>query len=136
LKPIIYRIRLDAYEIERKQADQIIDDLLLIAEANRRQVGPEQIIRTEISEKLRTPTEAEVAKFYAENKARISGDLNSVRNQLVTYLQGEDRQRLEKELSDRLRKNAEIRWLITEPVPPVQAISADDDPALGPIGAP
>lgn len=136
LKPIIYRIRLDAYEIQKKQADQIIDDLLLIAEANRRQVGPEQIIRTEISEKLRTPTEAEVAKFYAENKARISGDLNSVRNQLVTYLQGEDRQRLEKELSDRLRKNADIRWLITEPVPPVQAISADDDPALGPIGAP
>ena len=136
LKPIVYRIQLDTYEIEKAKADQMVDDLLLIAEANRRQIGPEQIIRTEISEKVRTPTEAEVAKFYADNKARISGDLNSVRNQLVLYIQGQDRERLEKDLSERLRKNADIRWLITEPQAPIQAISADDDPSIGPSGAP
>ena len=136
LKPIIYRIRSEAYEIEKKQAGQMVDDLLLIAEANRRKIGPEEIVRTEISEKVRTPTEAEVAKFYDENKARIGGDLNSVRNQLVSYLQGEDRQRLEKELSERLRKAADVRWLITEPPEPVQMISVDDDPSIGPVGAP
>jgi protein-disulfide isomerase len=136
LKPIIYRIQLDAYEIEKAKADQMVDDLLLIAEANRRQIGPEQIIRTEISEKVRTPTEAEVSKFYADNKARIGGDLNSVRNQLVLHIQGQDRERLEKELSARLRKNADIRWLITEPQAPIQAISTDDDPSIGPSGAP
>jgi protein-disulfide isomerase len=135
LKPIIYRIQLDAYEIEKAKADQMVDDLLLIAEANRRQIGPEQIIRTEISEKVRTPTEAEVSKFYADNKARIGGDLNSVRNQLVLHIQGQDRERLEKELSARLRKNADIRWLITEPQAPIQAISTDDDPSIGPSGA-
>jgi protein-disulfide isomerase len=135
LKPIIYRIQLDAYEIEKAKADQMVDDILLIAEANRRQIGPEQIIRTEISEKVRTPSEAEVAKFYADNKVRIGGDLNSVRNQLVLYIQGQDRERLEKELSARLRKNADIRWLITEPQAPIQAISTDDDPSIGPSGA-
>lgn len=136
LKPIIYRIRSEVYEIEKKQADQMVDDLLLIAEANRLQIGPEEIVRKEISEKVRKPTEADVAKFYAENRSRISGDLNSVRNQLVSYLEGEDRDRLEKDLSERLRKNADIHWLITEPELPVQAISVDDDPALGPVGAP
>ena len=136
LKPIIYRIQSDAYEIEKTKADQMVDDLLLIAEANRRQIGPEQIVRAEISEKVRTPTEAEVAKFYDDNKARIGGDFNSVRNQLVLYIQGQDRERLEKELSERLRKNADIRWLITEPQAPVQAISTDDDPFTGPVGAP
>jgi len=136
LKPIIYRIQIDAYEIQKQKADQMVYDLLLIAEANRRQIGPEQIIRTEISEKVRTPSEAEVAKFYTDNKARISGDLNSVRNQLVAYLQEEERGRFEKELSERLQKNADIRWLITEPQPPVQVISADDDPAIGPVSAP
>lgn len=136
LKPIIYRIQLDAYEIEKTKADQMVDDLLLIAEANRRQIGPEQIIRTEISEKVKTPTDAEVEKFYTDNKARISGDLNSVRNQLVLYIQGQDRERLEKELSERLRKNADVRWLITEPQAPVQIISTDDDPATGPVSAP
>jgi protein-disulfide isomerase len=136
LKPIIYRIRLDAYERTKIQTDQLVDDMLLLDEAKRRQIGPEEIIRTEISDKVRTPTEEEVAKFYNENKARISGDLNTVRNQLASYLQDQSRQKLEKELSARLRKSADIRWLITEPAQPVQNISADDDPARGDANAP
>ena len=136
LKPIVYKLRLETYEIEKQRADQMVNDLLLIAEANRRQIGSDEIIRTEISDKVRTPTEAEVAKFYNENKERINRDLDEVRNQLVNYLQEEERLRLEKEMSARLRKNADIRWLITEPVAPVQVISADDDPARGPVSAP
>jgi protein-disulfide isomerase len=134
-KPIVFRIRAEAYLVERSQADQLVDDLLLIAEANKRQIGSEQIVRTEVSEKVRRPSDAEVSKFYEENKGRIGGDLNSVRNQVVAYLEGEDRRRLEKELSDRLRKGAEIRWLINEPVAPVQVVSVDDDPAVGPVNA-
>ena len=136
LKPIIYRIRLDAYMRAKQQADQIVDNMLLLDEAKRRQIGPEEIVRAEISDKVRPPTEAEVTKFYTDNKARISGDLNSVRNQVALYLQEEDKRRLERELSNRLRKNADIRWLITEPPQPVQNISVDDDPARGAANAP
>jgi protein-disulfide isomerase len=136
LKPIVYKLRLDAYALTKKQADQMVDNLLLLDEAKRRQVGPEEIIRTEVSDRVRPPTEAEVAKFYSDNKARIAGDLNSVRNQVANYLQNEDRQRLERELSERLRKSANVRWLITEPEPPVQNISVDDDPARGDVNAP
>ncbi|HEY2960920.1 MAG TPA: thioredoxin domain-containing protein [Pyrinomonadaceae bacterium] len=136
LKPIIYKIRMDAYSLAKKQADQVVDNMLLLDEAKRRQIGPEEIVRAEITDKVRTPTEAEVAKFYDDNKARISGDLNSVRNQVAMYLQNEDKLRLERELSDRLRKNADIRWLISEPAQPVQNISVDDDPARGAPNAP
>jgi protein-disulfide isomerase len=135
LKPIIYKLRFEAYEVTKQRVDQMVDDRLLLEEATRRQVGPEEIVRAEISDKVHTPTEAEVASFYSENKARISGDLNSVRNQVATYLQNESRQRLEKALSERLRKSADIRWLMTEPPQPVQNISADDDPARGDAGA-
>lgn len=136
LKPIIYRMKLEAYELTKQRADQLVDDMLLLEEAKRRQVGPEVIIRTEISDKVRTPTEEEVAKFYSDNKARISGDLNSVRNQVAIYLQNESRHRLEKDLSARLRKNANIQWLITEPAQPIQNVSVDDDPARGDANAP
>jgi protein-disulfide isomerase len=136
LKPIIYKIRLDAYSLEQKQADQMIDNMLLLDEAKKRQIGPEEIIRTEISDKVRPPTEGEVAKFYEENKARINGDLNTVRNQVALYLQDESKRRLEHDLSERLRKNANIRWLISEPPQPVQNISVDDDPARGAVNAP
>ena len=106
LKPIIYKMKLEAYEVTKQRVDQLVDDMLLLEEAKRRQVGPEEIVRAEISDKVRNPTEEEVAKFYSENKARISGDLNSVRNQIATYLQNESRQHLEKDLSARLRKGA------------------------------
>jgi protein-disulfide isomerase len=110
--------------------------MLLIAEANRRNVPPEEIVRTEISEKSHPPTEAEVARFYADNKTRIGKDLDSVRNQLAEYLQEQGRQRLERTMSDTLRKGAQIRLLISEPQPPTQIISTDDDPSRGVATAP
>ncbi len=136
LKPIIYKLKHEAYEVTKQRVDRLVDDTLLLDEARRRQIGPEQIVRTEISDKVHPPTEAEVAKFYNENKARISGDLNSVRNQIATYLQNESRQRFEKDLSEKLRKGASIQWLISEPPQPVQNISVDDDPARGEATAP
>lgn len=136
LKPIVYRMNLEAYELTKQRAEQLVDDMLLLEEARRRQIGPEEIIRTEVSDKIRNPTEEEVAKFYSDNKARISGDLDSVRNQVALYLQNESRRKLEKDLSARLRKTANIRWLITEPAQPVQNISVDDDPSRGAANAP
>jgi protein-disulfide isomerase len=136
LKPIIYKLKSEAYEVTKQRADRLVDDTLLLEEARRRQVGPEEIVRAEISDKVRPPTEAEVAQFYNENKARISGDLNSVRNQIATYLQNESRQRYEKDLSAKLRKGANIQWLISEPTQPIQNISVDDDPARGETSAP
>ena len=136
LKPLVYEMRLQAYELAKHEAGQIVNNMLLLEEARRRQIGPEEIVRTEVSDKVRPPTEAEVAKFYEENKERIDGDLNSLRNQIASYLQENERSRLEGELSARLRKNANIRWLITEPPQPVQNISVDDDPSRGPANAP
>jgi len=136
LKPIVYKMKFETYELTRQRIDQMVDDMLLLEEARRRQVGPEQIIRSEITDKVRNPTDDEVNKFYSENKARIAGDLNSIRTQLVMYLQNESRQQLEKDLSARLRKGADIRWLVTEPPQPVQNISVDDDPSRGDANAP
>ena len=135
LKPIIYKLRLNSYLIQRPALDLTINDLLLLAEANREGVGPEQIVRKEVSDKVQPPAEAEVAKFYEENKSRINGDFNSVKAQIASYLQEKNRQRLEQELSDRLRKGANIRILLAEPEPPVQVISVDDDPSRGDANA-
>jgi len=131
LKPIIYKLRLNYYQLARQAADVAINDQLLLEEANRRNVPPEEMVRKEVSDKLHTPTDAEVAKFYEDNKARMSSPLADVRLQIGTFLLEQDRQRLQDELAARLRAGANIRFLITAPVVPVQAISADDDPVRG-----
>jgi protein-disulfide isomerase len=136
LKPIIYKLRLNTYLAEKQALDQTINDLLLLAEANRRNLPPEEIVRMEISEKIHQPTEGEVAKFYSENKAKLSGELATLSNQIASYLQEQDRQRLEQALSDRLRKDADVRLLVSEPQSPVQSISVDDDPTRGDVNAP
>jgi len=136
LKPIAYKLRLNGYTLTKQAMDLTISDLLLLAEANRRNVPPEEIVRKEISEKVRAPTEAEIAKFYADNKARIPRQLAAVSSQIASYLLEQDRQRLEQALSERLRKGADIRLLISEPPVPVQSISVDDDPVRGDANAP
>lgn len=136
LKPIVYKLRLNTYRLAKEALDLTINDLLLLAEANRSNVPPEEIIRKEISEKLRPPTEAEIAKFYADNKSKIPTPLAEVSNQIASYLQEQDRRRLEDALSARLRTGADIRLLISEPALPVQSISVDDDPVRGDANAP
>lgn len=136
LKPIVYKLRLNTYQLSLQALDITINDLLLLAEASRRNVPPEEIVRKEITEKIHSPTEAEIAKFYSENKARISVELAQARYQIGAYLQEQDRQRLETELSKRHRAGANVRLLISEPALPVQSISVDDDPFRGDAKAP
>jgi protein-disulfide isomerase len=135
LKPIIYRLRLNTYQITSEALNRTLNDLLLIAEAQRRNVPPENILRSEITEKVHAPTAADVEKFYKDNKARIPGELASVRNEIAAYLRQQDEDRLEHALTERLRKSAELRVLLTEPEQPVQVISTTGEPARGEVNA-
>ncbi len=136
LKPILYKLQFNNYTLAKQALDQTINDLLLLAEANRRGVPPEDIVRSEISDKIHPPTEAEIAKFYADNKARISSPLAEVSSQIATYLQETERRKWEDALSARLRTGAAIRVLLSEPALPLQSISVDDDPVRGEATAP
>lgn len=135
LKPIIYKLRLETYEIAISAISQTIDDVLLIAEANKRKVGPEEIVRTEITEKLHHPSDAEIAKFYADNKASIPADLSAASVQIAGYLQRQEQSKLEKALSDRLRKGAQIKILLVEPVQPPLTINLQGAASRGDVNA-
>lgn len=136
LKPVVYKLRLNAYELEETAVNRAINDMLLIAEAKRRNIGPEDLIRTEITDKAHHPTDADIAKFYEENKARIKGDLAPQRAAIAAYLEQQEQERLETALATRLRAGASVRLLLAEPVPPVQTISAGNSPSRGDTNAP
>lgn len=136
LKPIIYDIRLRVYETIKSAVEQMIYDLLILDEARRRNVGPEVIIRAEITDKMHSPSEEEIAQFYEEKKSTINIDLQTVRPEIIDYLEQQNRQQLEAALSEKLRATASVRILMTEPEPPALAISTDDDPSRGAPNAP
>ncbi len=136
LKPIIYNLRLNAYQITSEALSRTINDLLLLAEARRRNLTPEAILRVEVTEKVQAPADAEVTKFYEDNKARIQRDLASVRNEIIAFLQQREQQRAEEALTQRLRKDADLRVLLAEPEPPVQVIDTAGEPTRGDANAP
>jgi protein-disulfide isomerase len=135
-RPMVYKLRLNTYLMESQALDQAIYNLLLLSEASRRGVAPEDLVRSEISDKTHQPTEVEISKFYAQNQSSIKGPLDSVRSQIASYLQDQEQQKLESALAEKLRKQASIRVLLAEPAPLVQSISVDDDPVRGDANAP
>lgn len=135
MKAYVYKLQMRIYALEKSAVDRRINDLLLIAEANKRKIGPEEIVRSEVTDKLKPPTEADVANFYNENKARVTGDLASARPAIANYLQQQQQEKLETALSERLRAGARVEMLLPEPVPPALNVSASNAPARGDANA-
>lgn len=136
MKAYIYKLDRQIYEAQKQALDRRINDTLILAEANKKNIGPEVIIRTEITEKLKAPSETEIAKFYEENKSQINGDLASTRGAIANFLQEQQQQKLEQELAARLRAGAKLQMFLKEPVPPVFNVAVGKGISRGDINSP
>lgn len=136
-KRYIFEMRMQAYEAQALAVNVKINNILLEAEAKRRNTTTEALLKAEVTDKIKHPTEADVTKFYEENKARMNGvDLATARAEIVAYLEQPERQKLEQAFAERLRAGAQIRLFTTAPEPLVEKISTDDDPSRGAADAP
>ena len=72
-----------------------------------------------------------MTKFYETNKARIQGDLNTLRPDIINLLKNEQLNRLDAAFAQRLRSGARVQIFLNEPQPPVQVISTGNSPARG-----
>src|SRR5437660_3582290 len=95
MKAYVFKMENQIYAVRKGALDRRINDLLLIDEANKRHIGSDEIVRAEITDKLKPPTDAEVAKFYEENKARLNGDPAANRPAIAEYLQQPQQEKLE-----------------------------------------
>src|SRR5256884_647537 len=135
MKAYVYKMEMRIYAAQKQVLDRRINDLLIVAEANRRKIGPEEIVRSEITDKIKPPTEAEIARFYEDNKARITGDLASARADIANYLQQQQQDNLERALADKLRASAKFQMLLKEPEPRAMNVTAANGPGRGDANA-
>ena len=135
LKPRIFEARRQAYETEKAALEKAINILLLNAEAKGKSLKPEDIVRAEVTDKMREPTEDEIKQYYQTYSWQFN-DLPSARPKIIAQLKKQGQERLEKALHERLRAGASIRVLITEPESPVQNISINGSPVHGNVAAP
>ncbi len=136
MKSYVFKLEMRLYDIRKQVLDRRINDLLIVGEATKKKIGPEEIVRTEVTDKIKPPTDAEVAKFYEENKARINGDLASTKTAIIAYLQQDQEEKLETALAERLRAGAKLQILLKEPEPPALKIALATGASRGDVNSP
>jgi protein-disulfide isomerase len=90
-------------EARKRELDLLINSKLLALEAKKRGVSTTKLLEKEVVGKVKPPTPVETRAFYDQNKTRINGEFDAVKDDIVRYLT-EDRQRTEaKNFADGLR---------------------------------
>jgi protein-disulfide isomerase len=105
-------------EARRRELDLQINTILLEAEAKRRGVSAPKLLEAEVVAKTQEPTEADARKFFDENKARMPGEFNEVKADLLTYMREMRQRELAAKLSDTLRAAAQVKKNVAEATPP------------------
>lgn len=126
------------YDVEYNAAQQKIDEKLVEAEAAKRGMkAPEDLMKVEITDKTPAPTEAELDEAYAALQRKLRGQTKEqARDILVGAVtqkkQGERYMAFIQELRTKYKATVQLPF----PDVPRIAVSADDDPSMGPATAP
>jgi hypothetical protein len=90
-------------EARKRELDLLINSKLLAIEAQKRGVTTARLLEQEVIAKVKPPTQAEAQTFYDQNKARIQGDFNSVKDDVISDLLDERQKAEAKKFADGLR---------------------------------
>jgi hypothetical protein len=105
-------------EARKRELDLQVNSKLLAIEAQKRGLTTAKLLELEVVAKVKPPTIAEAQAFFEQNKARIKGDFNTVKDELIRYLLDE-RQRAEaKKFSDALRATSNTIVKVSQAVAP------------------
>ncbi len=124
----------ERYEALKEGLDDIIANEMIAQEAKARSLSVEALVKQEISEKVKAPSDEVVKKFYDENKEAVqNAPFEGVKPQIVAYLQQQGMGQRQSEYLEELKKK--YKPSITLPAPVVE-ISAAGRPEKGPKNAP
>ncbi|HZH90325.1 MAG TPA: thioredoxin domain-containing protein [Pyrinomonadaceae bacterium] len=121
IAPQIAEMRKSVIDARARELDLQINSRLLDAEAKKRGTTTAKLLEQEIVSKATAPTEAEAQKFYTDNKARIGGDFNTVKADIISYLRDQRQREMAKQFADRLRTAAAVKINATTVAPPANA---------------
>lgn len=132
LRPTIYRVQQQVYELRKQDLDLTINDRLLAQEAQKRGISERELLTQEVAAKATPITDEAALKFFNENKDRITEtDFSKIKYQIVEYLAALQKNDLSGAFAARLRQGASVQIFLTEPEAPVYQIATDDQPSKG-----
>jgi len=118
----------EVYELRSHSLQVLLDQRIVEAEAARRGVSTEELMRLE-REELGAVSDQQVTDFYEKNKAKMGGATrDQVADRIRSFLEGAR----DSEVTAALRKRAKLEVLLEPP----RVTVAAEGPSLGPAGAP
>jgi len=110
------RIEYERYQARRRALDEIVAERLLEEAARLRGVSKEALVKAEVDDKVKDPTEADVAATYERHKSQLGGlALADVADRIRTGLIQQDRSTLEAEFHSKIRATTVVKVLLPEP---------------------
>ncbi|MBL8933286.1 MAG: thioredoxin domain-containing protein [Archangium sp.] len=111
------------FETRKQGLEQLIVQSLVKDAAGKEGKTEEQFLKANIDEKLPPPPDAEIAKVFEENKAQMppGSTLESMRPQIIGFLQQEQKRQIAMKLFGDLRAKAQVQVLLSEPRVTVEA---------------
>ena len=105
----------------KRELDLQINSKLLSIEANRRGISISKLLEQEVIATVKEPTQPEAQTFYEQNKTRIQGTFEDVREEVVQYLRNQRQQAAATSFAERLRRTIETAVQLSEATPSTNA---------------
>ena len=123
------------HNLRKQGLDNLINEKLIVAEAKKRGMTEEAFVKAEVDDKVASPTEEDVKKFYDANQAKMGGaSYEQMHDRLVQYLSGQPKQQKFRDLVARLREEAGVKMSLPSPPKPRRQVAAIG-PSRGPSDA-
>lgn len=126
------RIEFERYQARRRALDEIVSERLIEEAARARGLTKDALVKAEIDDKLKDPTDAEIAATYERHKSQLGTlTLADVSERIRTGMIQQARSTLEAEFQSSVRKDTPVKVLLAEPraVVKVPASAASLGPA-------
>lgn len=129
------KVRQEEYDVRKMVLEEMIAERLVAKEAKSRGVDPAALVKSEVTDKVAAPTDADVESVYNANRGRAGGRSKEelaprIQKMLVDQRTAERRAAFESDL----RKKASATILIS--APRMAVTFPADAPTLGPADAP
>ncbi|MBI3933893.1 MAG: thioredoxin domain-containing protein [Acidobacteria bacterium] len=133
IRPQLRQLRNQEYEVRSQALENLINQKLVEAEAQRRGITVQELLQQEVDSKIPEPTDPEVDAFYQGQKDRINRPLEELKDQIRQVLKQNRQQQFRQGFLKSLRDQTEVAINL---VAPRIEVSPDPNRMLGRADAP
>jgi protein-disulfide isomerase len=140
IKEPLANLEKQKYQTRKQGLEGFVVEKLVKAEAAKRNLTEEQLVKAEVDDKIPAPPDADVKKMYDDAKGRLppGTTFEQVKPQIVDFINSSKKQERAREYFNELKKTANVQITLPEPpkAPAERKEVAATGPARGPEKAP